>query len=133
MVFREDTVNNRKIFKFTYSSLYAFGNCLIDFPKIFILGVNCPFWVQNWCVTIFLYLRTCLKEFFWMLHSEKGHEVDQKSVNGFPKIFLFAANWTFWTQKWHVYLDQLLKKNPKSLIFLLLWALKCFSIPKHSP
>ena len=52
-----------------------------------------------------------------MLHSEKDHEVDQKSVNGLPKIFLFAANGTFWTQKWHVHLDQLLKKKPKSLIF----------------
>ena len=38
MVFRADTSNNRKVFNFTYSFLYAFGKCLIDFPKIFILG-----------------------------------------------------------------------------------------------
>ena len=68
-----------------------------------------------------------------MLHSKKGHEVDQKSVNGFPKIFLFAANWTFWTQKWHVHLDQLLKKNPKSLIFFVVVSFKVFQHPQVFP
>ena len=42
-----------------------------------------------------------------MLRNEKGQEVHQNSVNGFSKIFLFAANETFWDHKWHVFLDLL--------------------------
>ena len=98
MVFMAETGNNRRSFNFTYISYYVFGNCLIDFPKIFIFGANCPFWVQNWCVTISPISLHLLSGFFWMLFNENGQEVDQNSVNGFLKIFLFAANGTFWTK-----------------------------------
>ena len=41
------------------------------------------------------------------LNAAQWKEINQNYVNGFLIIFLFAANGTFWTQKWDVSLDPL--------------------------
>ena len=48
------------------------------------------------------------------LNVAQWEEIDQNYVNGFPIIFLLAANGTFWTQKWDVSLDLLPPPAPLS-------------------
>ena len=54
---------------------------------------------QKMCILITLDLR---QEFFWILHSEKGQEVDESNDNGLYQKILFMTSEPFWARKWHI-------------------------------
>ena len=63
---------------------------LIIFEKKKLFGVNGPFWTQKWHIVIIL---DPLQDFFKILHSEKGQQVDESNDNGFYQQKIVQDKW----------------------------------------